>query len=445
MCQAVFIAIPKKRNAIECELHRTISLLSHVTKIILRVLMMRARRKIRDQIADEQYGFMKDKGRRNAIFNLRILGERAIEMQKDLYVCFIDYQKAFDNVKHETLFELLERIDLDGKDRRLLQNLYWKQSAAIRIDGKLSKWVKIKKGTRQGCVFSPDLYNLYSEYIMRKIEGLDGRKVGGVNINNIRYADDTILIADDVEKLQRLLDEVVEESERFGLKINEKKTFCMVMTKIKEPPLFKLHIKGKVVQQVDKFSFLGSLITSDGKSEQEIKKRIAMAKTSFQRMKSILTSRSINIGTRTRILKCYIWSTMLYGCETWTISKVMERRLEAAEMWFIRRMLRIPWTAKMKNEEVLSRAGTERRMIETIKKRQLGFFGHIIRKGTLESIITAGKIEGKRARGWQRDEYLGNLGRNLGKKWTPIELIKMASDRTRWNIMIAHVDIDTAP
>ena len=84
-------------------------------------------------------------------------------------------------------------------------------------------------------------------------------------------------------------------------------------------------------------------------------------------------------------------------------------------------------------------------MIETIKKRQLGFFGHIIRKGTLESIITAGKIEGKRARGRQRDEYLGNLGRNLGKKWTPIELIKMASDRTRWKIMIAHVDIDIAP
>ena len=123
MKKSVFIPIPKKVGAVECEQHRTLSMMSHITKIILKVILARIRPKIQQEIAEEQYGFIKDKGTANAIFILRNLYERAIEKQKTLYLCFIDYEKAFDKVQHHKLIAMLENIQLDEKDIRLLTNL----------------------------------------------------------------------------------------------------------------------------------------------------------------------------------------------------------------------------------------------------------------------------------------------------------------------------------
>ena len=101
LSKSIFVTLPKKPGAIKCEFHRTIILMNHTTKILLRVLMNRARNKLKSEISDVQYGFVEDKSTRNVIFIIRMLSEPAIEMQKDLYLCFIDYKKAFDKVKHE--------------------------------------------------------------------------------------------------------------------------------------------------------------------------------------------------------------------------------------------------------------------------------------------------------------------------------------------------------
>ena len=100
---------------------------------------------------------MQEKGTRNAIYILRTLAERAIEMQRDILLCFIDYSKAFDRVKHKELMQMLSELDVDGKDLRLIRNLYWDQKAAIKIGDQISNYVDIKRGVRQGCVLSPDL------------------------------------------------------------------------------------------------------------------------------------------------------------------------------------------------------------------------------------------------------------------------------------------------
>ncbi|KAK3769432.1 hypothetical protein RRG08_066439 [Elysia crispata] len=220
LAKSVFIALPKISGATECELHRTIRLMSHITKALLRVLMLRMRKSLRPEIAKTQFGFVPDKGTRNAIFTLSMLMERCIEVQKDLYICFIDYSKAFDKVKHEKLFEILNQQDIDGKDLRVLRNLYWDQTAAVRVDGELSEYTNIKRGVRQGCVMSPDLLNLYSEVILRNLDESEGLKANGENLNNLRYADDTSLLAGSEEDLQRLLNIVVEESERLALSLN---------------------------------------------------------------------------------------------------------------------------------------------------------------------------------------------------------------------------------
>ena len=116
LCKSIFVIIPKKPGAIHCEHHRLISFMSHVTKIIMRILFLRARNRITPEIGVEQFGFVKDSGTRNAIFTLRNLVERAIEMKRDVFLCFINYTKAFDKVRHDSLFKDLKTLNLPGKD-----------------------------------------------------------------------------------------------------------------------------------------------------------------------------------------------------------------------------------------------------------------------------------------------------------------------------------------
>uniref|UniRef100_A0AAQ6A1U7 ribonuclease H n=1 Tax=Amphiprion ocellaris TaxID=80972 RepID=A0AAQ6A1U7_AMPOC len=261
-----------------------------------------------------------------------MLAERALEVQKDMYICYIDYTKAFDKVKHEQLFDILEKLDLDGKDLRVIRNLYGEQSACIRIGNDFSQYKMIQRGVRQGCVFSPDLFNIYSETIMRELEELEGLIVGGRNSTNMRYADDTAIIATSEEKLQALLDKVVEESRKMGLSINIKKTESMVISKSKIHPRCNLNVEGNNIKQVEKFNYLGSLITDDGRCDAEIRRRIGIAKETFHKMQSILKDRKMPMTTKIRILHCYIYPVLCYGCECWTISKPMIDRVQAAEI-----------------------------------------------------------------------------------------------------------------
>ena len=439
MEKSLFLTIPKKPGTLECSKHRTISITSQISKVILRVIMDRLKGRIRQEIGEEQFGFMEGKGTMNAIFVLRMLAERAIEMQKDLYVCFIDYEKAFDRVKHGELIRLLERIGVDGKDLRMIENLYWNQKAAVKIDEMQSEWVEVKRGVRQGCVLSPDLFSLYGEFIMREAEDVDGVKVGGQNINNIRYADDTVLIADSEEKLQRLLETVNEASEDKGLSINVAKTECMVITKGQEQIRCNLNIGNKRIEQVNQFCYLGSWITSDARSVSDIRRRIGEAKRAFNRMKGLLSNRNISVKCRKRMVKTFVWPILMYGCEAWTISKTMDRRLEATEMWIWRRVLRISWTERVTNERVLERMETGRELLRRIRSRQLNFLGHVLRRDGMESLCLTGKIEGRRARGRQREKYMDGIKRVTGGERRATELMQMARDREEWKSMIANV------
>ena len=268
------------------------------------------------------------------------------------------------------------------------------------------------------------------------IKDLEGINIGGNNINNIRFADDTTLLAFSEKELQILIDKLAEASEGKGLKINTRKTFTMVVTKHKEVPKCRILLNGREIEQVSQFKYLGSIITSDGRSDKDIRTRIGMAKSAFMEMKQILTSKKISKETRLRILKCYVWSVLLYGAETWTISKDMKKKLEAAEMWFYRRMLKVPWTDKRTNKEILQMMEEEQTLLDTIKLRQLKFFGHSMRKNGLENLAVTGMVMGKRSRGKQRSKYTDRLREGLEID-TNIELLRKTRDRETWRSMVA--------
>ena len=145
----------------------------------------------------------------------------------------------------------------------------------------------------------------------------------------------------------------------------------------------------------------------------------------------------MSIIVRKRILEAFIEPVLLYGCEAWTIDERMKRSLETTEMWFLRRMMRIPWTAKKTNEEVLTEAQTKRQLVTKIRKRQAKFVGHVIRRNQLEHLVTTGKFDGKKGRGRPREKMLDSLAdwMNIGK---PSEMIREMSCRVSWRSLIAH-------
>ena len=419
-------------------------MMNQITKIILKIILKRIKGKIKQEVAEEQRGFMEGKSTNNAIFMLRVLAERVMEKQKDLYVCFIDYEKAFDKVKHAEIIEDLVNIGVGRKEIQMIKNLYWTQKACVRINGEETEYQEIKRGLRQGCVLSPDLFSLHSEMIMRNIQELEGVRIGGQNISNLRYADDTVLIADSNEKLQIIFDRVNEESENKGLKINIRKTKCMVITKKDPAPRIELRCGNQTIETVTSFNYLGSMITTDARSETEIKRRIGIAKNAFRHMQKLLTNRKLSIKTRKGLIKTHIWSTLLYGAESWTLSTGMRRRLEAMELWLWRRMMKIPWTARKTNEEVLRMVGEKRNLMIDIRKRQLKFFGHIMRREGLENTIITGMVEGKRGRGRPRIKYIDGLIALTRGNMTAAQFLRTTKERGEWKSMVADVLEDMA-
>ena len=200
--RSVFIPIPKKGNAKECSNDRTIVLISHASKVVLKILQARCQQSVNHELPDVQAGLRKDRGTRGQIANIHWIMEKAREFQKNIYFCFIDYAKAFDCVDQNKLWKTLQEMGIPGHLTYLLGNLYAGWEATVRTGHGTTDWYQIGKEVCQGCILSPCSFNLYAEYIMwnaRLDEAQTGIKIAGRNINNLRYADDTTLMAESQE------------------------------------------------------------------------------------------------------------------------------------------------------------------------------------------------------------------------------------------------------
>ena len=231
----------------------------------------------------------------------------------------------------------------------LLRNLYTGQEATVRTGHGTTDWFQLGKGVCQGCILSPCLFNLYAEYIMRNTglgEAQGGIKIASRNINNIRYADDTTLMAESKE-LKSLLMKVKEESEKVGLKLNIQKTKIMASS-----PITSWQIDGETVETVAEFIVLGSKIIADGDCSHEIKRHLLLARKVMTNLDNILKSRDITLPTKVCLVKAMVFPVVMYGCESWTIKKTECRRIDAFELWCWRSLLRVPWTARRSNQSI---------------------------------------------------------------------------------------------
>ena len=314
------VTMPKVVDTQECNKHRTLILISHGSKILLDIIRQSIAHYVNPEIAEHQFGFISGKGTTDAMLVLRNLTEKSDRKSKDqeLWLMFIDYAKAFDTVTHRALWGTV--IDF-GVPKHLvwpIRQLYLKSLGVVRIPDGNTESFPFEKGVRKGCLLSPMLFNAVGEKIMRLVAAESSEDVdcniGGENTWYIRYADDTTMLAKDKDKLEHLAVSVEEHSKNFGLMINRAKTNVMTVhgesvVKIAETDL----------EVVDKFKYLGLVITPTEPSACEIRTRLGHAKSATSKLDIVWRSSNLSLSLEKRLGKALVWSVGLYGCESWTL------------------------------------------------------------------------------------------------------------------------------
>ena len=223
-------------------------------------------------------------------------------------------------------------------------------------------------------------------------EAQAGLKIARRNINNLRYADDTTLMAESEEELKSILMKVKEESEKVGLKLNIQKTKIMA-----SGPITSWEIDGETVLD---FIFGGSKITADRDCSHEIKRRLLLGRKVMTKLDSILKSRDITLRTRVCLVKATVFPVVMYGCESWTVKKAERWRIDAFELWCRRRLLRVPWTARRSNQSILNEISPGCSLEGLMLKLKLQYFGHLMgRVDSLGKTLMLGGIGDRRRRG----------------------------------------------
>jgi hypothetical protein len=401
---------------------------------MLRIILNRLKSRAEEVLAEEQAGFRAGRSTVEQIFNCRVIIEKHLQHQRDLFHNFIDFKKAFDRVWHDGLWTVLRGFNFEEGLVRVIQALYEHSSSAVLLNNRIGNYFRTTVGVRQGCLLSPVLFNVYLERIMQKTlhEHNTTVSIGGRPICNLRFADDIDLMGGSNFELQELTDRLVESASAYGMEVSMEKSKVMVNSR--NDIGTNITINGEVLEEVSAFKYLGATLSKGGTCTAEIRIRIATATSAMARLSRVWRS-NISFPTKYRLFRSLVLSILLYGCETWTLTDRMEKRVQAFEMKSMRKLLRISYIEHRTNEYVRSKVaslvGPQEPLLATVKRRKLTWYGHVARHDGLCKTIVQGTVEGGRRRGRPRKSWLDNI-----KDWTEMtmpDILTQAHDRPAWN------------
>lgn len=432
----LLVKIPKKGDRTKCENWRGITLLSIASKVLTRILLERLKAAIDKKLRINQAGFRARESCTDHIATLRIIVEQSIEWQSNLYLNFIDFQRAFDSVHRESTWKLLRYYGILCKFiiiiKFIIKAFYPDFNVQIIHNGTISENVPIETGVRQGCILSPTIFLIIIDWIMKKAT----RQKRGIawrvfeSLEDLDFADDICLLSHKAEHMQAKTDDLVKEGKRIGLRVNVNKTQTMRINSCERPIL----IENQSLENVNRFTYLGSTITSDGGALEDAKARVNKARHVFQTLAKVWRSKNITLNTKLRIFNTNVKSVLLYGAETWLTSKTLINHIQCFVNKCLRRILQVFWPNKISNEELWTKTNQEKIEL-TVKRRTWRWIGHTLRKPD-EDITKQALIwnpSGSRKRGRPRDTWRRHREKEMKKNNTSWDQVKLqAKNRTRW-------------
>ncbi|XP_078663299.1 uncharacterized protein LOC144906655 [Branchiostoma floridae x Branchiostoma belcheri] len=436
--KGTIIKLPKKGDLTDCKNWRGIMLISVASKILCRVILNRTANAMESRLRDNQAGFRPNRSCSDQIATLRIIVEQSIEFNSQLYAVFIDYEKAFDSVDRTTLWKILAHYGIPGKIINMVKVFYANFQAQVLHEGDLTAPFNMTTGVRQGCLLSPLLFITALDWIMGETtrEGRTGIQWTLLNmLDDLDFADDLVLLSHSIHQMRVKTKKLEQNSSTVGLGVNAKKTKEMrVKTTGNAKPVC---CRGEELETVREFTYLGSVITNDGGSSKDVDARIGKARTAFAQLKPVWRSKSFSLKTKLRLFESNVKSVLLYGCDTWGLTKHNMSKLQVFVNARLRYLLGIWWPRKIKNQELLEITGQEPIEI-TIRRRKWRWIGHTLRKPPTSITRTAldWNPQGKRHRGRPRLSWRRGVKKDLERANTTWqETKKIATNRRRWRLL----------
>ena len=450
-----------KGDRSDCNSHRGISLLSAPGKFFARVLLNRLKNLSEKILPQTQFGFRPDRGTCEAIFSVRQLQEKSREQGCQLYLCFVDLEKAFDSVPREALWLVLGKLGCTEKFVRLLRLLHDDMQCCVAVDGDQTDFFPVTCGVKQGCVLAPTLFALYFAVVVREVlhtvsQGVrirfrtDGSlfnlarlkartKVSYALITEIMYADDLCFLAESPHSLQQLMSAFHQECHKFGLKISVNKTEVMSLD-IHGHETLTINLGEDVLKQVDKFRYLGSTVTSKCDLDAEINSRVGAAAAAFGKLcTKVFCSHDLKLATKISIYMAIVLPNLLYSSETWCVYRRHIRTLDRFHLKCLRTIMKIRWSDRVRNTEVLRRANVGG--IEAyLMRRQLRWCGHVSRMAeerVAKRIFYSELEKGKRHHGGPLLRYKDVQKRHMKRcNIEPSRWERLAAQRPEWRRMV---------
>lgn len=422
--------IHKKGSRKSCENYRGISVLATVGKLYGRVIKKRIEQQI--TIGEEQSGFTAGRSCTDNTYSLKQILEKRKLKNLDTHLIFIDLEKAFDTVPIQKLLQILATTNINHHYIHTIREMYKDQTNVIKISNKISDPFKTNKGVRQGCCLSPTLFKIYLEYILKEWKTkcrCMGLLIGDDYIHSLLFADDQVIMAGDEDDIEYMMRKLVDTYEANGLKINYKKTKYLT-TKDRGNDL---QIYGNTIVKSDDFKYLGSIISSDANSKKDITSRMGQARQAIQRLNSLLWSKSIYNNTKVRIYNSIVQTILIYGSETWELSKRHRQQINAVEMDFLRRGCRVSKLEHVTNVEIRNRMQKNSTSTEEIEKRRLLWYGHIQRMNAdrWPNLILKWNPPGRRKRGRPPDTWIKQVQEDMRDRNLEEE---SWNDKYRWRL-----------
>ena len=427
--------IPKKGNIQDCSNWRGVTLLPLASKVISRILVNRIQAGVDKALRKEQAGFRKGRGTTEQIFILRNILEQANEWNSPVYIHFIDFEKAFDSVHRDSLWIIMKKYGIPQKLIKMVQTMYKDFQCAVIDENETTDFFPVTTGVKQGCCMSGFLFLLVIDWVMRQT--VEGARTGirwnfTSLLEDLDFADDIALLSSTMNHLQIKTEKLKNNAANVGLKLNAKK--CKVL-KSNNRSDKRLRVDQTDVEEVDRFTYLGANVTTDGGSTADLKKRIALASAAYKRLGKIWQATDIGRKTKVSLFKSLVLSVLLYGCETWKLTKGEEKKLDVFQTKCLRRIFKIRWQQHVPNKAVLEMANTGN-ISDAVRRRRWQWIGHVLRKDRSSDCAVAlgWTPEGRRKRGRPKTTWRRMVeGERHSAGWTTWNAARrVASDRPRW-------------